>query len=367
MPVNARVSVTLSLNANLGKSHDPFIMSTAIDFRSDTVTRPSPGMRQAMADAPVGDDVFGDDPTVHRLQAKAAQLLGQEAGLFVTSGTQGNLLAILTHCQRGEEYIAGSKAHAYLEEAGGGAVLASVQPQPVENQADGTLDLASVRAAIKPDDFHFAITRLFCLENTFFGTPLPMDYLCDAKDLASEHQLRFHLDGARIFNAAVRCGIAPSTIGGMFDSVSACLSKGLGAPIGSVLTGSRDFIRRARRWRKMLGGGTRQVGILAAAGLYALEHNIERLEEDHEHAMLLADGLAEIEELEIQKTAQRTNMVFASMSEHRLEGLARFMQERGILITADENPVRLVTHLDIDQAGLNAAVDAFKDYFHKGA
>ena len=342
-------------------------MNAVIDFRSDTVTRPSLGMRQAMAEAPVGDDVFGDDPTVSRLEAKAAELLGQEAGLFVTSGTQGNLLAILTHCQRGEEYIAGTKAHAYLEEGGGGAVLASVQPQPVENQSDGTLDLASVRAAIKPDDFHLAITRLFCLENTFFGTPLPMDYLSDAKNLAREYQLQFHLDGARVFNAAVRCGIAPDTIGGMFDSVSACLSKGLGAPIGSVLTGSRAFIDRARRWRKMLGGGTRQVGILAAAGLYALEHNIKRLEEDHEHAMVLANGLGGIEELEIQNTTQRTNMVFVSMSERLLEGLAQFMHERGILITAHENPVRLVTHLDIDRAGIDNTVDAFKDYFRKAA
>jgi threonine aldolase len=342
-------------------------MNAVIDFRSDTVTRPSPGMRQAMAEAPVGDDVYGDDPTVSRLEAKAAELLGQEAGLFVTSGTQGNLLAILTHCQRGEEYIAGTKAHAYLEEGGGGAVLASVQPQPVENQSDGTLDLASVRAAIKPDDFHLAITRLFCLENTFFGTPLPMDYLSDARNLAREYQLQFHLDGARVFNAAVRCGIAPDTIGGMFDSVSACLSKGLGAPIGSVLTGSRAFIDRARRWRKMLGGGTRQVGILAAAGLYALEHNIKRLEEDHEHAMVLANGLGGIEELEIQNTTQRTNMVFVSMSERRLEGLAQFMHERGILITAHENPVRLVTHLDIDRAGIDNTVDAFKDYFRKAA
>ena len=342
-------------------------MSTVIDLRSDTVTRPSPGMRQAMADAPVGDDVYGDDPTVNRLEAKAAELLGQEAGLFVTSGTQGNLLAILTHCQRGEEYIAGSKAHAYLEEGGGGAVLASVQPQPIENQADGTLDLASVRAAIKPDDFHLAITRLFCLENTFFGTPLPLDYLHDAKSLAAECRLQFHLDGARVFNAAVRCGRTPDTIGGMFDSVSACLSKGLGAPIGSMLTGSRDFIHRARRWRKMLGGGTRQVGILAAAGLYALEHNIERLEEDHEHARVLANGLSEIEELEIQNTSQRTNMVFFSMSQRFLEGIAQFMQGRGILITADENPVRLVTHLDIDRDGINDTVAAFKDYFRKAA
>ena len=343
------------------------MMNTAIDFRSDTVTRPSSGMRQAMAGAPVGDDVYGDDPTVNDLEEKAAQLLGQEAGLFVTSGTQGNLLAILTHCQRGEEYIAGTKAHAYLEEGGGGAVLASVQPHPVENQTDGTLDLASVRAAIKPDDFHLAITRLFCLENTFFGTPLPMEYLAEAKSLATEHGLRFHLDGARVFNAAVRSGITPSTIGGMFDSVSACLSKGLGAPIGSVLTGSTEFIQRARRWRKMLGGGTRQVGILAAAGLYALEHNIERLAQDHEHAMLLADGLADIEELEVQEAAHRTNMVFVSMSEPKLRDLSDFMRDRGILVTVEENPVRLVTHLDINQTGIKTTVDAFKDYFRKAA
>ena len=324
-------------------------------------------MRQAMADAPVGDDVYGDDPTVNRLEAKAAELLGQDSGLFVTSGTQGNLLAILTHCQRGEEYIAGTKAHAYLEEGGGGAVLASVQPQPIENQPDGTLDLEAVRAAIKPDDFHLAITRLFCLENTFFGTPLPMDYLSEAKALVSGNGLQFHLDGARIFNAAVREGIAPDAIGGMFDSVSACLSKGLGAPIGSVLTGSRDFIQRARRWRKMLGGGTRQVGILAAAGLYALEHNIERLAEDHEHALLLAAGLGEIDELEVHKTDQRTNMVFISVSDSKPESLAGFMRDRGILVTVEENPIRLVTHLDIDRPGIHQTVDAFKDYFLRAA
>jgi len=342
-------------------------MSSIIDFRSDTVTRPSSGMRQAMADAPVGDDVYGDDPTVNRLEAKAAELLGQDSGLFVTSGTQGNLLAILTHCQRGEEYIAGTKAHAYLEEGGGGAVLASVQPQPIENQPDGTLDLDSVRAAIKPDDFHLAITRLFCLENTFFGTPLPMDYLCEAKALVSGNDLQFHLDGARIFNASVSEGIAPDAIGGMFDSVSACLSKGLGAPIGSVLTGSRDFIQRARRWRKMLGGGTRQVGILAAAGLYALEHNIERLAEDHEHALLLATGLGEIDELEVHKTDQRTNMVFISVPDSKRESLAGFMRDRGILVTVEENPIRLVTHLDIDRTGIHQTVDAFKDYFLRAA
>ncbi|MGB1774367.1 MAG: low-specificity L-threonine aldolase [Arenicellales bacterium] len=342
-------------------------MSKIIDFRSDTVTRPSSGMRQAMADAPVGDDVYGDDPTVNRLEAKAAELLGQESGLFVTSGTQGNLLAILTHCQRGEEYIAGTKAHAYLEEGGGGAVLASVQPQPIENRPDGTLDLEAVRTAIKPDDFHLAITRLFCLENTFFGTPLPIDYLSEAKALAAEHNLQFHLDGARIFNAAVSGGIAPDAIGRLFDSVSACLSKGLGAPIGSVLTGSRDFIQRARRWRKMLGGGTRQVGILAAAGLYALEHNIERLAQDHDHAARLAEGLGKIEEIEVQTTDQRTNMVFVSVSKPKGEHLAGFMRERGILLTVEENPIRLVTHLDIGRKDVDETVDAFKEYFRRAA
>ncbi len=338
-------------------------MTQAIDFRSDTVTKPTDAMRRVMAAAPVGDDVYGDDPTINRLESVAAERLGQEAGLFVSSGTQGNLLAILTHCQRGEEYIAGMRSHAYLEEAGGGAVLASVQPQPIENQPDGTLDLGAVEAAIKPDDFHLAITRLLCLENTFFGTPLALSYIKEAGSLASKHGLRFHLDGARVFNAAVRLGVAADEIAGSFDSVSACLSKGLGAPIGSILAGDRDFVARARRWRKMLGGGTRQAGIIAAAGLYALEHHVDRLEEDHARAERLAAALMDIDELDVQPCPLRTNMLFISMATDKRQGLAHFMHDRGILITVEGDPIRIVTHLDISDADITTTVDAFKHYF----
>lgn len=338
-------------------------MEQMIDFRSDTVTKPTPAMRKAMAEAEVGDDVYGDDPTVNRLEEKAAEMLGQEAGLFVSSGTQGNLLSILTHCQRGEEYIAGSHSHAYLEEAGGGAVLASVQPQPIENQDDGTLDLEAVKAAIKPDDFHMAISRLLCLENTFFGTPLSMDYLHDAKTLAQSHGLRFHLDGARVFNAAVRLGVEASEIGGQFDSVSACLSKGLGAPVGSILAGSREFVARARRWRKMVGGGTRQAGVLAAAGIHALDHHVDRLVEDHDLAALLAEELQSIEELTVRPAKMRTNMVFVSLQADKFGGLADHMRKQGILLTVEGNPIRIVTHLDIREQDIHNLVDAFKIYF----
>ena len=338
-------------------------MEQMSDFRSDTVTKPTPAMRKAMAEAEVGDDVYGDDPTVNRLEEKAAEMLGQEAGLFVSSGTQGNLLSILTHCQRGEEYIAGAHSHAYLEEAGGGAVLASVQPQPIENQDDGTLDLEAVKAAIKPDDFHMAISRLFCLENTFFGTPLSMDYLHDAKTLAQSHGLRFHLDGARVFNAAVRLGVEASEIGRQFDSVSACLSKGLGAPVGSILAGSREFVARARRWRKMVGGGTRQAGVLAAAGIHALDHHVDRLVEDHDLAALLAEELQSIEELTVRPAKMRTNMVFVSLQADKLGGLADHMRKQGILLTVEGNPIRIVTHLDIREQDIHNLVDAFKTYF----
>ncbi|MDG2123542.1 MAG: low-specificity L-threonine aldolase, partial [Verrucomicrobiales bacterium] len=259
-----------------------------IDLRSDTVTRPSPAMRQAMLEAEVGDDVFGDDPTVHALEALAAKLLGKPAALFAPSGTQTNLIALLTHGGRGDEYIVGQKAHTYLFEGGGGAALGGLQPQPMDNEPDGTLDLAKVESLIKPDDPHFARTRLLCLENTTWGRVLPYDYLLAARALADRHNLLLHLDGARLFNAAVASGRSAADIAAPFDSVSLCLSKSLGAPIGSVLAGSVDFIARARRWRKMVGGGMRQAGILAAAGIHALENNIDRHAEDHANAKALA-------------------------------------------------------------------------------
>src|SRR5581483_1051793 len=264
----------------------------ATDFRSDTITRPTAAMRAAMASAQVGDDVFGDDPSVNALQEEVAALLGFEAALFVSSGTQGNLIAVMSHCGRGEEVIVGQEAHTYRYEAGGGAVLGSVQPQAIANQADGTLALKDIAAAIKPDDAHFARTRLIALENTIGGKVLPEDYVKQVRAVADSHGLAMHLDGARLWNAAVKRRVAPRVIAEGFDSVSVCLSKGLGAPVGSLLCGRREFIDRGRRIRKMLGGGMRQAGILAAAGRHALAHQFERLAEDHENAARLAAGLA---------------------------------------------------------------------------
>ena len=267
---------------------------TVIDLRSDTVTKPTEGMLDAMAHAPVGDDVYGEDPTVNRLEATLAQRLGFASALFVPTGTMSNLLALMAHCERGEEYIVGQQAHTYKYEGGGAAVLGSIQPQPLEVQADGTLDLAQVAETIKPDDFHFARTRLLSLENTMQGKVLPLSYLAAARALTREKGLALHLDGARVFNAAVRLGVDVREIAGHFDSVSVCLSKGLGAPVGSVLCGSTELISKARRLRKMVGGGMRQAGILAAAGLYALEHHVQRLADDHANAAFLAQGLSEL-------------------------------------------------------------------------
>ena len=254
-----------------------------IDLRSDTVTRPTPDMLKAMNEADLGDDVFDDDPTVDQLEALAAETLGKETSMFVPSGTQSNLAALMTHCGRGDEYLVGQQAHTYLFEGGGGATLGCLQPQPIDQEPDGTLDLEKLAALIKPDDYHYARTRLLCLENTTWGKVLPQDYLAAAKSFADEHGLALHLDGARIFNAAVAQGISASEVAAPFDSVSACLSKGLGCPVGSVLAGPADFVKEARRWRKMLGGGMRQSGILAAAGIHALQNHVDRLTEDHEH------------------------------------------------------------------------------------
>ncbi|MBU2452482.1 MAG: low-specificity L-threonine aldolase, partial [Proteobacteria bacterium] len=252
-----------------------------IDLRSDTVTRPSAAMRDAMMKAAVGDDVYGEDPTVNELEALAAKLLGTRDAIFCTSGTQSNLLALLTHCERGDEYIVGQRAHTYRYEGGGAAVLGSIQPQPLDFEEDGTLNLETVSKFIKPDDFHFARTKLLCLENTHAGKVLPLEYLKKASAFARNNKLMLHLDGARVFNAAVKLKIDVKEITQYFDTISCCLSKGLGAPVGSVLCGSKDQIKKARRWRKVLGGGMRQAGILAAAGIYALSNNLLRLETDH--------------------------------------------------------------------------------------
>jgi threonine aldolase len=334
---------------------------SVVDLRSDTVTRPSAGMRRAMMDAAVGDDVFGDDPTVNRMQALAAELLGFEAGLFMPSGTQSNLTALMTHCQRGDEVLVGQQAHTYRYEGGGGAVLGSIQPQPLEHEADGSIALERIAAAIKPDDPHFARTRLLALENTIGGKVLPLPYQHAATTLAHERGLATHLDGARLFNAAVALNVAPREVAAGFDSVSVCLSKGLGAPVGSVLLGSREFVDRARRPRKMLGGGLRQAGVLAAAGIYALERNVARLAHDHANAQRLAAGLRGIDEIAVD--GPHTNMVFVTVPTARLAELQSFLDGRGVLTIARSATVRLVTHLDVDAAGIERALSAFRDYF----
>ncbi|HEX7641778.1 MAG TPA: low-specificity L-threonine aldolase [Burkholderiaceae bacterium] len=335
-------------------------MTQAIDLRSDTVTRPSAAMKSAMNDAPVGDDVFGDDPTVNRLQATLAERLGFEAGLFCASGTQSNLTALMAHCQRGDEYIVGQEAHTYRYEAGGAAVLGSIQPQPILNQPDGSIALADIAAAIKPDDVHFARSRLLALENTIGGKVLPLSYLQEAGELAKSRGLGYHLDGARMFNAAVKLGVPGADVCRGFDSVSICLSKGLGAPVGSVLCGSRDLIKQAHRWRKMLGGGMRQAGVLAAAGLFALEHNVERLAEDHENAASLAKGLTEIAELRLEP--MQTNIVYVHVPAARCEDLRLHLAQRGIIALIGPK-TRLVTHLDVSAAQIQQVVHAFKEFF----
>jgi len=335
-----------------------------IDLRSDTVTKPTQAMRKVMADAEVGDDVWGDDSSVNRLEAYAAEITGMEAGLFVPSGTQSNLVGILSHCQRGEEYIVGQQAHTYKYEGGGAAVLGSIQPQPVELEPDGTMPLGKIRAVIKPDDFHYAISKLLCLENTIGGKVLPMEYISAATSLASDHKLRNHLDGARLFNAVVRLGCKATDITRFFDSVSICLSKGLGAPVGSVLCGPADFIKTGRRWRKMLGGGMRQAGIIAAAGLYALENNIDRLAEDHDNAALLGKALAEIDELDVSLQTMHTNMVFFKPRNGRVKELTDHLASREILIEPGSE-IRLVTHMQVRAEDVLATVEAIKAFYQQ--
>ena len=330
-----------------------------IDLRSDTVTQPPRAMREAMAAAEVGDDVFADDPTVNRLQEACAERFGMEAGLFFPSGTQSNLAALMSHCARGEEVIVGQEAHTYRYEGGGMAVLGSIQPQPIQNRPDGTLDLGEVAAAIKPDDAHFAVTRLLALENTISGKVLTRGYMADAIALARQRKLSTHLDGARVFNAAVKLGIPVRDLCAGFDTVSVCLSKGLGAPAGTVLVGRKDLLARAHRVRKMLGGGMRQAGIIAAAGLYALEHNVERLAEDHANAERLARGLAAAG---LQVDPVQTNMVFASIPRDSVARFKSHLEAKGIVALVGAR-MRMVTHLDVDAADIDRAVDAFTAFF----
>lgn len=334
-----------------------------VDLRSDTVTRPTAAMRAAIAAAPVGDDVFGDDPTVNALQARIAAELGFEAALFMPSGTASNLCALLAHCGRGDEYLVGQLAHTYRYEGGGAAVLGGIQPQPLTQQPDGRLDLAEVEAAIKPDDAHFARTRLLALENTWNGNALPLDYLDAAIILAQRRGLATHLDGARLFNAAVASGVPAGRLTQGFDSVSVCFSKGLGAPAGSALCGSRDFIHRAHRMRKLTGGGMRQVGLLAAGALFALDHHVARLADDHALAKRLAGGLAALPGLVV--TPPQTNIVFARLADGdaaRGAALLAHLQARGVLATGLIG-LRFVTHLDVDEAGIDRAIVAAGEFF----
>ena len=329
-----------------------------IDLRSDTVTRPTPGMWEAMRNAVLGDDVFGDDPTVNALQQRIAADLGFEAALFMPTGTQSNLCGLMSHCQRGDEYLVGQMAHTYRMEGGGAAVLGSIQPQPLANQADGTLALADIEAAIKPDDAHFARTNLLALENTWGGKVLPLAYIEAATNLAHSRGLAAHLDGARLFNAAVAGGVPAREITRHFDSVSVCFSKGLGAPAGSALCGSRELISRAHRWRKMAGGAMRQSGVLAAAALYALDHHVARLAEDHAHARALAEGLQGLAGVSV--VPPQTNIVFVDLAPEKAAGAVERLGERGVLATGLYK-LRLVTHLDVSASDIERAIAILRE------
>jgi len=334
-----------------------------IDLRSDTVTQPTPAMRAAMAAAEVGDDVFGDDPTTNALQERIAALLGKEAALFLPTGTQSNLAGLMAHCQRGDEYIVGQGAHTYRYEGGGAAVLGSIQPQPVPNQPDGTLKLEDIEAAIKPDDAHFARTRLLALENTWGGQVLPLSYIEAATGLARRKGLATHLDGARLFNAAVASGpdaaAQARAIASHFDSISVCFSKGLGTPVGSTLVGSRELIARAHRIRKMLGGGMRQVGVLAAAALHALDHHVDRLAEDHANARALAEGLQGLPGVTVHRP--QTNILFIDLAPGKAPGVVDRLAAAGVLCTGLYR-LRLVTHLDVAADDIPHAVAVLRQH-----
>ncbi|ODT68350.1 MAG: threonine aldolase [Pelagibacterium sp. SCN 63-23] len=318
-------------------------------------------MREAMAAAEVGDDVFGDDPSVNLLEQRMAGLLGKDAALFVPSGTQSNLLALMSHCGRGDEFIAGQNAHCYKYEAGGAAVLGSIQPQPIAHQADGTMALGDIEAAIKSGDSHFATTRVIALENTFGGRALPMRYMDAVSDLAKAYGLGLHLDGARAFNACTALDVSIGEFVARFDSVSICLSKGLGAPVGSVLVGRAHLIETARRNRKMLGGGLRQAGVLAAAGLYALEHNVTRLADDHRRARLLAEGLSRHEALRV--TMPDTNIIWVAMDSAIGERLTPYLAEHGVGISGRYGDQRWVTHLDVGDDDVGQAIALVDRFF----
>jgi threonine aldolase len=340
-----------------------------VDLRSDTVTLPTPAMREAMARAEVGDDVMGEDPTVNHLQQVAAERMGKEAGLFVPSGTMGNLAAVLAHCDRGDEVILGNLSHTFLFEAGGIAALGGVMPHTLPNLPDGRLDLDDIRGAIRPDDVHQPVSRLIVLENTHNrcgGTVLSAEYTRQVGELAKDRQLKLHIDGARIFNAAVACNVPAKVLAEPADSITFCLSKALCAPVGSVLCGSAEFIRRARRIRKQLGGGMRQAGILAAAGLVALDQMVDRLSEDHRRARLLAGGLEEIPGLEVDTKIPASNMVFVTLADGAAQPLTASqvsprLAELGVKVqTVGSRRFRMVTHYWIDDEGIEQAINAFR-------
>ncbi|WP_064791373.1 low-specificity L-threonine aldolase [Shewanella woodyi] len=334
-------------------------MAGVIDLRSDTVTQPCQVMRTLMAEAQTGDDVYGEDPSVKQLESFAAELLNKQAAVFCPSGTQSNLMGLLSHCGRGDEYIVGSAAHTYLYEGGGAAVLGSIQPQPLNLQSDATMDLSELESAIKPKDVHYARTKLICLENTHGGVPLPDGYTQAVNAIAQRHKLGMHLDGARLFNAVVAGNTSAAALTADFDSVSICLSKGLGAPVGSLLVGSNEFIDEARHWRKMLGGGMRQAGVIAAAGLYALQNNINRLSDDHSRASELASALGQIDGVNIPLGQAHTNMLYVSVSEAMRQRLAEHEANYNILLPSGEQ-MRLVTHLNINDDDLKAIIELFQ-------
>jgi threonine aldolase len=332
-----------------------------IDLRSDTVTRPTPAMRDTMARAELGDDVFGDDPSVNALQARIAALLGKEAALFLPTGTMSNLCGLMAHCQRGDEYLVGQLAHTYRWEGGGAAVLGSIQPQPLAQQADGSIPLADIEANIKPDDAHFARSRLLTLENTWGGQILPQAYVEQACALVHGRGLATHLDGARLFNAAVASGRPVAELAAPFDSVSVCFSKGLGTPAGSALVGSRELVDRAHRVRKMLGGGLRQAGVLAAAALHALEHHVERLAEDHANARRLAEGLQGLDGVSV--ATPQTNILFVDVAPAKAAGLVERLRAEGVLCTGLYR-IRLVTHLDVSREDIERALPIIRAALH---
>jgi threonine aldolase len=335
------------------------VAAELVDLRSDTVTQPCAEMRRVMASAPVGDDVYGEDPTVNLLEAFAADLLGKEAALYCPTGTQSNLVGLMAHCGRGDEYIVGDHAHTFLYEGGGAAVLGSIQPQTIPLQSDGVMDLNAIEDAIKPDDVHYARTRLICLENTHAGNYLSAAYQQEVRSICDRHKLSLHLDGARLFNACVAQGLPAADVANPYDSVSICLSKGLGAPIGSLLVGEAGLIKEARRWRKMLGGGMRQAGIVAAAGLYALKNNVKRLEDDHQNAKTLATQLMNIDGVLVLYTHRQTNMVHVSVDDDFRSRLQSLSKEQGIVLP--EGPaMRLVVHMGISSAGIQKIITLFQ-------